>query len=571
MSYENHYKDREPLDTIKIIKDFFYREGYITTEENLESESSTWSCHINLYKNNHFILSSNGKGVDYNFSLASGYAELYERFCNGCHFINNPFVSNLVLDQLKNKNGYYLHPNEKIITFNESINSPYLKQFFTYLENNNGEIETYFSTIYNNFIGVPYKEINNNNIKYFDPRILQKYDATGGMATGNTLLEALNQGISELYEHHVLNNFFESNFTNYYSLNLNSIKNKTLQNIIKKIQLNGNKLFLLDLSYNFCMPVFCGIIINKYSQTFYCNFGAFPIADIAIERVLTELYQNIYSFNNAKVGFISPFEQKNANEIVFNGGGRISGVNTFPDHIFTKIKSIDKPNAKYFLSNNNSSNKMIFDYYKKLAKQLHINFYYIDKSLCENMKCVHIFPEGLSTTLSNFFVNYKFIPNKYKILKILKERYTLIKQFLKTPNEDITIEIINNTCHLDSYIKDKITASYLAILYGGDWLSIYNNKTIGCCQTDSIILNLLNSPIEEIYTENFIYNNLFDSAYYSHFKKQLTCNLYNQNLVYKKLFDLDIPVIDNNPFSLIFEIIFKNFYNDYTNLNLTYL
>ena len=82
MSYENHYKDRDPIDTIKIIKDFFKDKGFKVTEENLESESSTWSCHLALYKDNHFIISSNGKGLNKEFSLASGYAELYERFCN---------------------------------------------------------------------------------------------------------------------------------------------------------------------------------------------------------------------------------------------------------------------------------------------------------------------------------------------------------------------------------------------------------------------------------------------------------------------------------------------------------
>jgi ribosomal protein S12 methylthiotransferase accessory factor YcaO len=39
------------------------------------------------------------------------------------------------------------------------------------------------------------------------------------------------------------------------------------------------------------MPVLMSFLINKYTHAITVNLGASPIFDIALERVLTELYQ----------------------------------------------------------------------------------------------------------------------------------------------------------------------------------------------------------------------------------------------------------------------------------------
>ena len=88
----NHYKDRQPEETIQIIKQFFLDRGFFIKEEPLIGESGTWSYKIALLFNNDTILMSNGKGMTQSFALASGLAELYERFCTKLNIFQNTFL-----------------------------------------------------------------------------------------------------------------------------------------------------------------------------------------------------------------------------------------------------------------------------------------------------------------------------------------------------------------------------------------------------------------------------------------------------------------------------------------------
>ena len=116
--FNNKYKERKPQETIEIIKNFFEEKGYsIEITSNYKSESSTWSCHIILTLNGNEILGSNGKGTTEDYSMASGFAELYERFCNSIFYLNSPIVLDAVMQERYNKFGYYLDKEEKFISF----------------------------------------------------------------------------------------------------------------------------------------------------------------------------------------------------------------------------------------------------------------------------------------------------------------------------------------------------------------------------------------------------------------------------------------------------------------------
>ena len=81
--FNSKYKDRLPSETVAIVKEFFESRNYQVKEMlNFKTEALTWTCRIEIYKNNIYILGANGKGMTEEFSLASGYAELYERFAN---------------------------------------------------------------------------------------------------------------------------------------------------------------------------------------------------------------------------------------------------------------------------------------------------------------------------------------------------------------------------------------------------------------------------------------------------------------------------------------------------------
>ena len=125
-----------------------------------------------MYKG-HLCQRSNGKGLTELFAIASGYAEMYERYCNKIDYLSNPFIIDKVLNIHYKNNGYYLDKNEKLLTFEEAIQ--YDQEYLKCTEGDNpGLLKYYLSTIYNNkFIGIPYKNIlSESDIIYYDPRFL---------------------------------------------------------------------------------------------------------------------------------------------------------------------------------------------------------------------------------------------------------------------------------------------------------------------------------------------------------------------------------------------------------------
>jgi hypothetical protein len=57
------------------------------------------------------------------YALASGYAELYERFCNQIWFISSPFWTAQYMKKSKEQKGYYFREGEKIQTYDEMYHS----------------------------------------------------------------------------------------------------------------------------------------------------------------------------------------------------------------------------------------------------------------------------------------------------------------------------------------------------------------------------------------------------------------------------------------------------------------
>ena len=94
---QNKYKDRLPEDTINIIKDFFSKKGFEIEEAIIKNPMpNIWWCRVILKYNNIEIQGANGKGTTKCYALASGYAELYERYCN---FQNVIFSSKINQDK----------------------------------------------------------------------------------------------------------------------------------------------------------------------------------------------------------------------------------------------------------------------------------------------------------------------------------------------------------------------------------------------------------------------------------------------------------------------------------------
>lgn len=530
-NYSKHYKEISPLDTVNNIKQFFADRGFHCVEEILRQEqSTTWSLALRLYYKDHSIIKTYGKGVSKEFALASGYAEMYERFCNGMHYLCNPFLCNEKIKANQKKYGYSLFKTEKEVSFEEGLggeDSLMYKFFNSFDEETNYMIKDCFISMYDNkFFGVPYINLTNpKEIKYLDPRFVQRYQGSSGMAAGNTLVEALNQGLSEIFEHYVVSHFYTNIDKDYYFVNINSITDEKLIKIIKAIESYGNKYYIIDMSRTFNVPVVMGILINYKNGTISANFGAFPVFEIAVERILTEMYQNCFSYDDRKYSVIMPYKTLDKDEVVLMGGSCITNLNTFPENILLNKKYTNTINKDIFLSyeDKSYSNEEILEWNKKIAKSIGAGIYYADMSLSNKIIAIDIYLDKLG----GFW--YSFL-DKCKTLKTLKESIILTKNKCKNIQNYLdtgagVYNIIKDSLTFTELIEDSLTDRFLGLLSQGDLLVSYNNIDVQTIPNEIFVKDLFEDPTDYLLTNGQFAVDITVSPYYKKFKKYL--NLYS--------------------------------------------
>lgn len=339
------------------------------------------------------------------YALASGYAELYERFCNKIFSLMNPIWARTFMDINKNEHGYYFSPNEHIMTYEEVLEHPATNYYFSKIACNDPELMKESIDLITNsiYVGMPMYNISDkNDILYLDPRILLRLERSNGMAAGNTLDEALVQATSELLERYTYNFLLYRDMKEkHYALNLDNIDNPDLQEKIANIKKAGYDFYLIDLSYNYGTPVMMSLLIDRKNGTTRLNFGSFPVFDIAAERVITELYQGVTSFKNNSFGteLQIPYKVTSDLEMREEYSNTVTGRILSADFI-DNLEMIDSYNKEVFVDKH-YNNKELRQYYCDLCAKLNMKIYYLDNSLSEKIYAVHLIIEP---------ANDKFIP-----------------------------------------------------------------------------------------------------------------------------------------------------------------
>lgn len=398
MNYQNKYKNRNPSDTVAIIKDFFEKQNIQIEEDPFtQSISGTWSIFIKALFCEKPIYMGNGKGINQEYALASAYAELYERFCNKLFLYCNVPFSIIQSNDSKENNQYYFHPKEKTFSFDEgmlqssTINSALI----------NTKTKDIFSlTMHNQWIGVPFYNLSNfQDCKYIDPRVLVILEGSSGMAAGNTKQEAIIQGLSERFEHQVRWNFVDliKNKT-IKQLNLDTcIKNSDLQETINKIKTEAD-FYIFDASHYYNTPVLFGVIIDKLKDTITINFSSFPVFEIAVERICTELYQGVKSYSGKKNNVLYPAREKEdkIKDYFWNEtGGTLFYMSSLPEEFFLKKHEIlTTPSFLFLTENKEYSEQELYQYYLDIIINNKLNIYVFDCSLDERMSAIKLYMEN---------------------------------------------------------------------------------------------------------------------------------------------------------------------------------
>ena len=538
MSFENKFKERKPNETINLLYNFFQGKNCIVKKvHEVKSEVDTYSCVFKLFYRNICILKTSGKGLSKELAEASGLSELYERFCNLYYLQGQNYF--FTKEYLKKKNNY------KILTYEEAMPFSFVKEHFNSISNHPKKFLD--QIVDNQYIGYEYTNLEDNSKIYIDHRLMERITTSNGMAAGNTLEEAINQGMSEIFERYVFFEFYKNKIDKYFILEKDDIQNNKLKNIIEKIENNNNKIFFIDFSYNFNLPVIGCVCINRDTNSILCNFGSFLYVDIAIERTLTELYQGMHELNMMEKSWL-PYP-KDFFVLRFRGKGQMGYCESVPENLFDSNNKIYPHSFNYnIFIKDNLTNKEILQLNKKIAKEKKFNIYLKDNSLTNNFFAIHLICDQVHMIhgLTDFF---KQQDPKDKMIKnqINLDNINLIKDILYS---NITSkELIKKYSHFFTYYNQQLNNNIININKSTtiDKNTLFLTDSIKMNNILTILIQNNDLDIKDLYSiKNTIFYQKFKLLYTIRKYKEEN---YNTDYIYNILSQVDINIskefIDN--------------------------
>lgn len=305
-----HFKETLPVETVARLKRIL-ADINVQTEEQWQDESSigTWALRVVLKGTN---IGTNGKGVSKEFSLASAYAELFERY-------QNDLLGNVSNMGNETQYSFLSNHDEKFMSAEDLIDedSEYIKHYFKvrnmekYTRNEKIEsfkkvqkVDYYAFQKENSYLCIPFYSAKNRKVYYLPKNIYRLSYGSNGMSAGNTIEEAIVQGLSEIIERYIQRRLFIEKpvlptipdeyikkYPYIYEMYSTLKKNKKYEYILK------------DCSFGGKYPVAALIILEKNSGKYGIKLGCHPDFGVAMERAFTEAAQgqDIYQYSGRSI------------------------------------------------------------------------------------------------------------------------------------------------------------------------------------------------------------------------------------------------------------------------------
>lgn len=297
-SYEMHYKEASPQDTVWLLLKKLYGLGIKVTEHwNEDPIAETASLRVNILNS---VIGTNGKGVTREYARASAYGEFFERLQNDIlctlqfkdrasileefGFVIAPDEKYLQIEELIKQNDAYIR---FVLEQQDALNMPLQKQVEKIQElcyrhiNEEGQI-----------LGMPFYDVKHQKVVYLPSDIYINHYGSNGMAAGNSPAEALVQGMSEIIER-VVQRKIHIEKPCLPEIPLEKLKRYPyLYERYKKLRENTNyNIRLIDCSFGGKYPVAGLIVLEKNTGKYGLKLGCHADYRIAIERTITEASQ----------------------------------------------------------------------------------------------------------------------------------------------------------------------------------------------------------------------------------------------------------------------------------------
>ena len=341
MSNYSKFKERTPEETIFEIRRILNDIGLFTVQQWIEDTyDGAKSCRVTIYPTG---LGTNGKGTDVLYSTASAYAELMERLNNNLLTIRDE------LDALKNDVGFYHFPDEKMISIEEIAASPDPFTEFVFSKSGlKGYSRAAFLKAYcrtygikdNMFPCVPFADPVSGTVRYIPHKVAVQATGSNGMAAGNTLDEAMVQGLSEIFEREASRRILKGEAIPP-EIPIEEVKKYSFYTLIREVEKDGRfRVTLYDLSMGRGWPVTGLCITDLTTGNFGMKLGAHPSFAVSVERTLTEALQgkNLeYFANSCRLGTVEES----------SGFNNIPNVGKTGDGVYPYVMFGGKPDWEY--------------------------------------------------------------------------------------------------------------------------------------------------------------------------------------------------------------------------------
>ena len=252
---------------------------------------NVWSLHIRDAQSP--MCFTNGKGSSKESALASALGEFIERLnCN--FFYNDQFwgedIANAEFVHYPDEKWFMPGPNGEmpegvLDEYTLEIYDPEEELLGTHLyDTNSGKTER-------GICALPFVRQSDAEVVYFPSNLIENLYLSNGMGAGNTLAEAKEQCLSEIFERAVKREILEGELT------LPDVPQEVLAKYpsilagIQGLEEQGFPVLVKDASLGGQYPVMCVTLMNPRTGGVFASFGAHPSFEVALERSLTELLQ----------------------------------------------------------------------------------------------------------------------------------------------------------------------------------------------------------------------------------------------------------------------------------------
>ena len=304
MNYDRK-KEADPQDTVEKVRGILKTLG-IDAEETWKKRiapdgAMSHAFSVRLHADA-LGMSTNGKGSERGYALASAYGEFMER-------LQNMFL--LPLERVSREalleGDFVLFPDERLLTLrevcqaNDAFSQGIVKDYYrgSFLLACGEKERMRVIADYKNghlseddkLIAWPFYSVKEDRVI----NIWQNYvwmQGSNGMCAGNTPQEALVQGFSEIFERYAIAQILCGNAVPPDISPEEYMRYDVIRAMICEIEAMGPyRILVKDCSLGKDLPVCAVVLMDTKKQRYRASFGSHPSRPVAIERCLTELLQ----------------------------------------------------------------------------------------------------------------------------------------------------------------------------------------------------------------------------------------------------------------------------------------